>query len=103
MNLTDLIPAKYMIYFYAACAAVLLGGFGFVYYKIDGAGYNRCEAKYEAAAATAQSNAQKQITELGKTYDAQKAKIYKQTGPDDPVGPRTRMALDGLRGPRPGK
>lgn len=97
MNLIDILPSNFKLYIYLAAAAFVIAGAGAIYYKIDHAGYSRCEAAYAKAADEIKIAYDKNIQKVTKKYDDQKSKIYHQSGPNDLVGPRTGLALDGLR------
>lgn len=100
--MSDLIPSPFKMYLYLAAGLAILAGSGLLYYKINHAGYERCKNEYESAAMDAKNEADKNIQKVSKAYEDQKTKIYHQTGPNDLVGPRTKLAIDSLRDPQRG-
>lgn len=61
-KLLSLIPPQYKIAAGISVVVVLLGALGYVYYRIEQAGYNRCEAK-EAVSAGVVAQKQEQATQ----------------------------------------
>lgn len=94
-----LVPAPAKIWVAIAGVLMALAAVGFMVWKIDAGGYNRCEAKYAAAALEHQTDARWKILKVEDKYDGVKEQIYRKAGPNDPVGPRVELAIDSL--PRP--
>lgn len=84
------LPAKPWILLAAiACA-------GFLLYKLEERGYNRCKAEYASAELEHKEKARGEIVESGKVYEKIKTVIIHQAGPDDAVGPRVSAAIDSM-------
>lgn len=97
MSLFSLIPTPFRIYAILGAVGVVLVALGVVAYKIDRAGYNRCDNQYKAAALVEGEEARAKIIPLEAKYGKLKARVAKEPGLNDPVGPRINAALDGLR------
>ena len=92
------LPANLIIYFEVSIIA--LGGAGYVYYKIDKAGFDRCDDGYKLA-----SQKQKDASRIGiiKT-EKEHAKINKAIsrveGDKNIPAPRVDIAIDSMRPPQ---
>lgn len=91
-----LIPAAAQGWVIFGLFAVITALLGFTVYKIDDAGYNRCEATYKNAAAAQKEEARGEIIDAGKKYEKLESDVIQKAGPDDRVGPRTEFVIDGL-------
>ncbi len=90
------VPDSAKLWVALGLATLALSGVAVIVYKIDSAGFNRCEAAHTAAQAKQKEEARKNIIKSGKKYDEIKGDIIHQTTPNDPVGPRIGLALDRL-------
>lgn len=90
------VPAPAKIWVLLGLIAAGGAAVGFVVYKIDERGYNRCQAAYTVAAAEHKEKARGEIIDSGKKYDELKKTIVRQVGPNDPVGPRVSTAIDSM-------
>lgn len=71
---------------------------GFMVYKIDKNGYDRCEAKYASASADQKDEARKEILKSEKQYDRIKTEIIQVQGDNAVCGPRVELAIDRMPG-----
>lgn len=94
--LLALIPDQVKVWLILGLAAAVVGGVGYVLYKTDKTGYDRCEAEHKNAEAAAKDDARGKIIGSGKKYDETKKNVAKQIGPNDLVGPRVSTAIDSL-------
>ena len=92
-----LVPEPARIYVVIATIIAAIGSLGFMVYKIDANGYDRCELEHKAAVAESKDKARPPIIDTGKAHDKIKAEVAKDPGNNDPAGARVSHALDSLR------
>ncbi len=84
--------------------AIMAGGVGFVYYKIDKGGYDRRDRELLAATAKLESEASYKIEEIRNEHDKRIKAVYSASESDNgPVAPVLERTLDGLRQRHGGK
>lgn len=98
MNWLMMIPAPLRLWIALAGVALVLGVFGFIGYKIDKHGYDRCKDQHAVAAAEIKDKSRKEIITLDRKYDKIKNEIGEVEGADSLVGPRTELAIDRMPG-----
>ena len=94
-----LVPEPAKVWVIVIGAALILGLLGFTVYKIQDWGYDRCEAKHNAASVALKDSSRKEILKSEKQYEKIKTKIVKVAGDNGIAGPRTELAIDSM--PRP--
>ena len=94
-------PAKAWVVAIAIAAAI--GAAGFVVYKIDANGYDRCEADHTAAENQAKDSSRADIVPSGKKYEAVKSDIIHVQGANAIAGPRVSLAIASMPGPNSGR
>ena len=99
LKLWAFVPAPAKIWVAVALAAIAVGGLGFMVWKIDRGGYNRCTAQYAAASVELKDKARKEILKAEKEYDNIKNELSQTRGADDPVGVRVELAIDRMPSP----
>lgn len=81
----------------------IIGFWLYIHNRIEQAGFDRCEAAYEAAAKEQADKAETDIIEVEKRYEKIEHAIIRNRSPNDPVGPRVEFAIDSLPSPAGGR
>lgn len=95
-KLLGLIPPPLRVYAGIGTILTVLGVFGFVYYRIDRSGYERCETEHTAALQTAKDQAQANVIKVEREYEYRLKELQETPDNDIVVGPITSRVIDGL-------
>ncbi|MDB5490371.1 MAG: hypothetical protein JWO78_220 [Micavibrio sp.] len=78
---------------------IVSGATGYIAYRLDKRGYDRCETKYTAAAQAQKETSRTGIIQTEKKYDKIQNILARTLGPDDPVGLRVELSIDSMPDP----